>query len=213
MTRILVFGDSITAGSYDHEEGGWVNRLRKFLDVKVLTESKFSYRIYNLGISGDTTEGLLHRLESEAKNRIKETEDNVIIFQIGLNDSILILDKGKLITSSKKFSKNIQKLVKISSKITKNIIFVGLTPVNESKVVPIPWRREAAYKNEHIRKYDYIIKEVCNKNNVKFVEMFQEIGKVNYYDKLLEDGVHPNSEGHQKMFEIIKDFLIDNKMI
>lgn len=29
----------------------------------------------------------------------------------------------------------------------------------------------------------------------------------------LEDGLHPNSEGHKKMFIRVKDFLIENKII
>jgi len=30
---------------------------------------------------------------------------------------------------------------------------------------------------------------------------------------LLEDGLHPNSEGHKKIFESVKEFLIKNKII
>ena len=29
----------------------------------------------------------------------------------------------------------------------------------------------------------------------------------------LPDGLHPNTEGHKKMFERIKDFLVENKLI
>ena len=29
----------------------------------------------------------------------------------------------------------------------------------------------------------------------------------------LEDGLHPNSAGHEKMFQRVKDFLIKNKII
>lgn len=211
MTRIIVFGDTITAGALDYEEGGWVNRLRKFLDMKVFVDRKFSYRVYNLGISGDTTEDILYRLEFEAKNRIKEIEDNIIIFQIGINDSLFILDKEKLITPHKNFIENIEKLIKISRKITEKIVFIGLTPVNESKVNPLPWRREVSYKNEYIRRYDDAIREICKKNDVGFIDVFG--GLKSDYDKLLEDGVHPNAEGHQKIFEDIKDFLIEKKMI
>ena len=33
------------------------------------------------------------------------------------------------------------------------------------------------------------------------------------YKRLLEDGAHPNSEGHEKIFETVKDFLIQNKIV
>ena len=53
MTLILVFGTSSTYGCWD-EEGGWVQRLRKHLDKKQLTDkdSDLYYLVYNLGISG-----------------------------------------------------------------------------------------------------------------------------------------------------------------
>ncbi len=37
MTRILVFGPSTTYGAWDIE-GGWVQRLRRYLDEKQLAE-------------------------------------------------------------------------------------------------------------------------------------------------------------------------------
>lgn len=212
MTRILVFGDSIACGAWDCEKGGWVNRLREFLDRKILVNRKFDYRVYNLGVSGDTTEDLLYRFEFEAKNRLKESEENVFIIAIGINDSLLLIDKKELITPSEKFRKNIQKLIKLSHKFTEKIIFVGLTPVVESKVNPLPWRKEVSYKNEYIKKYNEIIKSVCKENDVKFIEIFEEWIKSDY-KILLEDGVHPNSKGHEKIFETVKDFLIEKKII
>ena len=71
MPQILIFGDSIIYGAWDRE-GGWAARLRKFLDEKTLTEEDFYCLVYNLGISGDTTEDLLERFEFETEQRIKE---------------------------------------------------------------------------------------------------------------------------------------------
>ena len=42
MGRILIFGDSITYGAWD-KEGGWVQRLRKFLDERNLTDPNFYF--------------------------------------------------------------------------------------------------------------------------------------------------------------------------
>lgn len=35
---------------------------------------------------------------------------------------------------------------------------------------------------------------------------------LNYFE-LLEDELHFNTKGHQKIFEIVKDFLVENKII
>ena len=53
---------------------------------------------------------------------------------------------------------------------------------------------------------------LCEENKIYFVEVFEKFKEINY-QKLLDDGLHPNSEGHQKIFEIVKDFLIENKII
>jgi len=115
-------------------------------------------------------------------------------------------------TSPKKFKESIQKLINIAKNFTSKIIFVGLTPVNETKTTPIPWNPDKIYKNENIRRNDDVIKSVCEKNNIHFIEIFDKWIKSDYKN-LLEDGLHPNSEGHKKIFETIKDFLIQNKII
>jgi len=211
MARILIFGDSITWGYHD-KEGGWVQRLRNFLYEKMLLDSDFDYPIYNLGISGDTTEDVLERFEFETKQRRKENEKVIIIFGIGVNDSQFFINKKELRIPPEKTKENIQKLIKLSKKFTEKIIFVGLTPVDESKVIPVPWRTEISYKNEYIQEYNEIIKFICKENKINFIEIFEKWTKFNY-KKLLEDGAHPNSEGHEKIFEVVKEFLIKNKII
>ncbi len=73
MAGILVFGDSISYGAWDIE-GGWVSRLRKFLDKKNLSEENFDCKVYNLGISGDNSSGVLNRFEFETRQRIRKIE-------------------------------------------------------------------------------------------------------------------------------------------
>ena len=82
MTHVLIFGDSITYGAWDRE-GGWAKRLRSFLDEKQLSDSNIFYTTYNLGISGENTDDLLKRIDSEIKPRLDESEETVIIFAIG----------------------------------------------------------------------------------------------------------------------------------
>ncbi|MEK7481915.1 MAG: GDSL-type esterase/lipase family protein [Patescibacteria group bacterium] len=209
--RILVFGDSITYGVWDRE-GGWAQRLRKFLDEKTLIEQDFYCLVYNLGISGDTSEDLLERFEFETKQRIKEKEDTVIIFSIGGNDATFIDNRNQYQISQDRFKENIQKLIKLAEKYASKILFVGLLPADESKTIPIPWAPDKSYKNEHIVQYDKIIKSICRGNEIPFIDVFEEFINSDYKN-LLEDGQHPNSAGHQKIFEIVKEFLIANKVI
>ena len=89
MSQILIYGDSITYGAWDTEQGGWVARLRKFLDNKADEDEKYYYLVYNLGISGNNSTDILSRFEFEAKQRVREEGETIIIFALGTNDSQL----------------------------------------------------------------------------------------------------------------------------
>jgi len=209
MANILIFGDSITWGAWD-KEGGWVQRLRKFLDEKNLLDPKHDYMVYNLGVSGDSSIEVLERFEHEVKVRISENE-TIIIFAIGLNDSHLI-NETKLRVSLSDFRLNLEKLFKLSKKSSSNIIFLGLTPVDDSKVDPMPWAPEKSYRNDSVKEFDETIKSFCKKEEIHFIDVFGKLIQIDY-KKLLEDGAHPNSEGHKKIFEIIKKYLEKNKIL
>ena len=80
--------------------------------------------------------------------------------------------------------------------------------MDESKTMPIPWNTIKFYDEENVKLYNTKIKEVCDKNNLQFIDM---LGLLNNSD--LEDGLHPNPKGHEKIFLKIKDFLISNKIM
>ena len=186
---ICIFGGSITWGAGDSEKGGWAERL------KVYFGEKYDIEIYNLGVSGNTTEDLLCRIKNESKVR----EPNIIVFAIGVNDAQFIHSTKSNRISENDFKNNIKKLYEIAKRFVSKIIFVGLTPVDESKTKPIPWDTDKTYTNERIKKFDQIIKDFCSENNLKFILINDLLNN----DDLI-DGLHPNTQGHIKMFETIK---------
>jgi len=210
-TRILVFGDSIAYGNED-KNGGWVDRLKLFFIGKSFTDPNLYYSVYNLGVSGDTTEELLQRLEFETKQRLWPDDEIIIMFNIGINDLELINKEKRLKVSPQKFEANLQELIVTARKFSSKIIFIGLAPVDDLKVNPLPWFPEVSYKNEYVKKFNEITKLVCEKNNVYFIDILKDFLDADY-KKLLEDGAHPNSGGHKKIFEIVKNFLIKNKIV
>jgi lysophospholipase L1-like esterase len=183
---ICIFGDSIVWGASDCEKGGWADSLKNYLMNEDID-------VYNLGISGNTTEDLLERFDAEAEAR----NPDIIIFAIGINDS-LSLDKDGLI----KFQKNISLLANKAKKFTDKIIFIGLTSVDESRTTSyLSEETGEAYNNQSIGEYDEIIKSFCEDNNLIFVDV---LGLLINDDDLC-DGLHPSSIGHKKMFERIKE--------
>src|SRR3989344_8131954 len=213
MAQILIFGDSIPYGAWDLE-GGWVARLRRFLDSKVINSKLKDYYItYNLGVSVDTTSDLLERFEREVNARLDKTEsDTIIIFSIGGNDSAFLTKEKKFLTEISKFEKNIKELIKKAKDITDKIILIGEIPHDESKTTPVAWDSNINYKNEYLNKYENVTRKICKEQNIHFIDLFGKLINTNYKANL-EDGVHPTSEGHRQIFNIIKEDLIKNKML
>ncbi|MBS3175302.1 hypothetical protein J4440_05455 [Candidatus Woesearchaeota archaeon] len=214
MTIVLIFGDSVVQGFWDYE-GGWADRLKQFLMSKSLENEKYFFSVFNLGISGDTSKDILERIEFETRQRIKlleKDEDIIFLISIGSNDSIYNLKTKKHYIDLKEFENNLTKIFIIAKKYSDKIIFVGDNPVDEDLTNPIPWLKDCSYNNNFIQKYSKVSEELCKKDKLYFIEIYNKFSKMKYKE-LLSDGVHSNSEGHKMIFEIVKDFLVKNKLI
>jgi lysophospholipase L1-like esterase len=203
MERICIFGDSTSWGAWDCEKGGWVNRLWLFAGERFLSKQADFLEFLNLSISGGTSKTILDRFENEFK--IREAE--AIIFQTGNNDSAFLKEIGNYWIKPDQFKVNIEEIIKRAKKITANIIFISAEKMDETKTKPVPWD-DVYYVNESIKKYNDIMQEICLRENVLFIDIFDLLDNND-----LEDGVHPNTQGHIKIFEKVKDFLIEQKWI
>ena len=210
MANILVFGSSITLGFNDFEEGGWVGRFKKFVN-KINKKHNLSHAVYNLGVDGDDTQGLLKRFRTEATPRCWPNSKNVIIFEIGVNDSIVNTDKTRRV-KPEEFEANLKKLIKEAKSLTDDISFITLTPVIEGKVTPMPWSPSESYYEKEVDRYDKILRRVCEERDMEVIDLFQ-LNDKEQFKRYLDDGVHPNTEGHKKIFEIVRDFLVEQKLI
>lgn len=191
VMTILVFGDSIAYG-YSDSQGGWVDRLR----VENF-KADSPHDIYNLGISGATSESLLKQITNEIDARRWFDEIHVIV-AIGLNDSMLVGEKPQ--TSESAFRTNIENLIGLLKDNCRSFEFMGLTACDEKRTLPVGWG-DFHFKNERIKNYENIIGEVTASQNVPFTPLFDKFqGK----PELLEDGLHPNSEGHELILDSIK---------
>ena len=213
---ILCFGDSITYGNWD-PKGGWVGRLREYLDTKSLENytgadlySTFYTLTYNLGIPGETSTILIERFEGELAMRYNPDELNIILIAIGINDSRFYKSIGQHETDIEDFRQNIWDLEEIAKKYTNDVAFIGLTPVDEARTDPLFWEADAVYKNEYIEKYDTVIKDFCQSRKVPFVDVFSAMKNLEVA-KLMEDGIHPNQEGYEVLEEIIKAAVFENR--
>lgn len=183
---IGIWGDSITFGSCDSEALGWPGRLRKSLPLDDWNE------LYNFGICGETSADLLKRFEIEAK----AIQPSDVVFAIGINDSKYPSESEQNKVALSDYKVNLEKLIKEAKSFTDKITIVGATRVDDE------WRsaKGSRFLNEEIEKYNAVMKEVANQHNLLFIDMFGVL------DPALDlaDGLHPNAQGYQKMFEVVK---------
>jgi lysophospholipase L1-like esterase len=190
---ICIFGDSTAWGAWDMEKGGWVNRLW----LHVADREENYVEIYNLSISGGTTDMILERFEKESTIRY----NGALIFQTGGNDASCEHGTYTHKVSPEVFEKNIRHIIEKAKKLTNHIIFIGFKNCDESKTLPVSWVN-IDYRNADLQKYDAIMKRVCEEHGV----LFCDIKPLDNDD--FHDGLHPNAFGHEKIFVQVRDFLV-----
>ena len=206
--RVLVFGDSITQGFWDIE-GGWVARLRKHYDKRQLEnlENRDEPTIFNLGISGDVVKGLLMRVENEVEARRWQWPDEqfTLIFAIGINDSAFRdnEDRSNLDT----YQRELRALLEKAKKHSNRIMFVGLTPCVED-LVNSRLGKNKKLTNSRILEFDKILRDFCQQHKIAYVPIFEEFkSRLDAGEDLLPDGLHPNGQGHELIFQIVRPNL------
>lgn len=206
--KINIFGDSIVWGSKDVECGGWADRLKVYF-----SKTGDFKQVRNLGISGATSNDLVERIERETIPR-QSSRGLLTIIVSPINDVRYSIDSDgnrEIEVEEKKYKENIVNLFNVAKKYSDEVVFVNNPEVDESKTLPwtlSDYNSGYYWKNENIEKYNKILEEFCEENKILFLDMKGVVNKNDLYD-----GLHPNSDGHGKMFEKARDFLIGEGLI
>ena len=108
VTKILVFGDSLSAAYGIAQADGWVSLLDKKLAQKKIS-------LVNASISGETTSGGLSRISAT----LKQHKPNIIIVELGANDGLQGLPV-------KQMQANLRGIIAASLKAKSRVVLVGM---------------------------------------------------------------------------------------
>lgn len=211
MSKIIVLGDSIAYGKWD-EAGGWVQGLRSFIDKSFNIELNKNIQVYNLGIPGEVTSRLIERANKELTDRIKLAdtgENNLVIIAVGINDTNAENWMTGKKTSPDDFKKNIKNVVSTINSLECEPIILGLTPIDEKKYSE---RFSNRLENKTIQEYDQYLLEISKTINISYIPLFSALNSRTYTSTLI-DGIHPNSKGHEMIFQIVREFLIKEDLL
>ncbi len=210
MPQIFCLGHSMTYGRWD-TEGGWTQRLRKELDERSLeNDDEEDFHVWNLGIPGEDSIQLLKGMEDELERRIYEPMQQVILIQIGANDIQYLREEEKIRVPEKEYKENLEKIIGKSREYTDKIMVVGEPPTTIDG--PIPWAEEKELSDKRMRKYRKIQKKTCQKHQIPFIDV-RKLHSKKEWSNLLEDGCHPNNQGHREIYKAVKQKLANEEIL
>lgn len=204
-TNYILIGDSITYGIGDFESGGWATMLKKYIVNKDDSKVCNNY-VHIAAFPGATSTDILNKIDSILQSFNHKEFTNTIILSIGVNDTQEF--NGNYKNSIDKYRKNIEKIAKCVMNKGFNMIILGLTRIESDE--KFLWKPHKYYDNEIISEYDKDLslildydaelKEFCKNSRIKYISMQEVLQKEDFID-----GLHPNHNGHKKIFEKIID--------
>lgn len=203
MAQIFIFGASSAYG-VGGEEGGIGDLLKKKIHSQMYRAGGMGekHEVYNFATPGATVEFFLESFEYQIDKYAKDTK-LITIVSVGMNNSKAINNPDNFVSSPSQYKTTMEKLLTGLKQKVDGVICYGYTHVDESKTAPIanPFNDDLAYfKNDKIIEFNSIFKQVCQQLGLTFIEIDieQEEWKRKY---LFRDGLHPNREGHQLIFD------------
>lgn len=172
----VLLGDSITALNEWQE-------LYPDLDIK------------NRGIDGDTSEGVLNRLDD-----VIDLKPNKVFLMIGIND----ISQGIPVD---KIGSNYEAIVsKLQSSLSNSEIFLmSVLPVNEDIYNE---SHEHEINNQNILDLNSKIENISQISGVKYINLYPNFVKENQMSgDYTRDGLHLNEEGYQNLEKLLEPYL------
>jgi len=171
VQRVLVFGDSLSAGYGVPPGRGWVDLLAKRLAGEAV-----GARVVNASVSGETTQGGVTRLESVLERHAPE----VVVLELGGNDALrgLPLERTKA---------NLARMIETSRAAGARVLLLGMQiPPN--------------YGPEYTRAFRELYAELHAETGVAFVPFFLD-GVALDPALMQDDGIHPAPAAQPRLLD------------
>ena len=175
--RLLILGDSISAGYGISVDRKWTQLLQKKLDL-----SGKNLRIINLSSSGETTGGGL----SKIKSFLKSNSPDYLLIELGGNDALRGYPVDKI-----KF--NLTEICKIATKHNVTVILMQI------KIPP-------NYGKKYTQTFESLYGEIANEMEILLIPFVLENIALDS-NLMLPDGIHPNEKGQPLIADEIYNWI------
>ena len=194
MRTILLFGDSIAEGYNAPQMEGWAYHLKKFIE-----ERDTEAQLINLAKAEEMTPILLSHMEAD----LEKYKPEEVIVAIGINDAAYSFKDHRSRTPREKFEENVTAIIELAQKYVKKVIVVGLTNVDEKgSTFSLDDNTVIQYQNIVIQRFNDSLKGIASLKQVGFIDVYGALD-----ESELPDGLHPNKEGHEKLYKVIQQHV------
>ena len=175
--KLLVLGDSLSAGYGISEQDGWVEKLRQRL-----VDEKISVDVINASVSGETTAGGKARLPQ----LIERHRPQWLIVELGGNDGL----RGYPLNVMKQ---NLQEIIALSQASGAEVLLLGMQiPPN--------------YGKRYTRMFSNTFSTLAEANRIALVPFFLD-QVATQPRLMQADGIHPTAEGQLQMLNNVWPYL------
>ncbi|WP_429951064.1 GDSL-type esterase/lipase family protein [Enterococcus sp. AZ101] len=182
MKKIVLFGDSITAG---YGEEAITPILQNLITEDLAAQNYEEVIIVNAGMPGDTTQAAMNRLDKEV---VAEQADIVTIF-FGANDT-----NSDNLVPLEKYAENIETMI---TKIGKEKVIL-LTPPY------VDCARKPTRADDRIREYVERVKVIGAKYEIPVIDLYKAMVVYLGTDEFLQaDGLHFSKTGYDLLAALI----------
>ncbi len=162
---LVVFGDSLSAGYGLAPGQSFPDDLQKDLD-----QQGYAWHVVNLGISGDTTEGGVSRIDSATS-----LKPSIAIVELGGNDGL----RGLPLTSTQA---NLEQMIVAFQHAGARVVLAGMTlPPN--------------YGDEYIHGFEKIYKDLAAEHKLTLIPFLLSDIMTKDMRYMQRDGIHPTAAG------------------
>lgn len=172
-SKILIYGDSLSAAYGISPQQGWVALLQKKLQCE-----QYHYEVINASISGETTSSGASRIAAT----LKKTKPAIVILALGANDGL----RGLPI---KEMTANLNTIIKQSKKNRAKVVLVGM------KIPP-------NYGSQYTKAFILSYRQLSNQHKIPLVPfMLDSVAAKPHL--IQDDGLHPNAQAQRIILENI----------
>jgi acyl-CoA thioesterase-1 len=173
---IVFFGDSLT-------EGLGLDSRQSFpsLVQQTIEGEGYHYRVENFGVSGDTTQDGLARIDM-----VIERHPSIVVLEFGANDGL----RGEPVSN---IEKNLAQLIEQLRKAHVAVLLAGITlPPN--------------YGTTYISRFASLYPSLAKQYQIKLIPfLLQDVA--GHANLMQRDGLHPNAEGEKTVARTVWQYL------